>query len=990
MPRDVATSVRAVVRVRPLLPHELGRGEENCCEVRDSTSILIQSGPVNRQWRQYSFDACLPGEKTQKQVFQECGVTSLIDSAVVGYAGTILTYGQTGSGKTYSMIGRIGSSDAAARGGDGDVVDKEDGLIMRSARRLFRRICGDGAPADASFSVSASFTEIYNAPGAVNECISDLLSPEASGKSLQVRYNQKHGFYITDLCVVDCRSVADVRAVLDAGVQNRKIGAHALNKDSSRSHALFTMYIDSEGGAGGDGQRSRRFGKVTFVDLAGSERLKESLAEGHARKETQAINKSLFTLGQVISQLAQGKTDKHVPYRNSKLTQLLQESFGGEALCLMVTCISPAMVFAEESLNSLNYAQKAMNIRNRPVVRLDERQQLLHDLQTENAALRRELEVYRAKFGVLSPRTLEAGPAAATAAATLVTGDLEQHAIGDADAAAATGGAGLGGDDGGAGEAGGAVAVGAALAEASNLSDRSSKRRAGSAGKGAGAVAGGGGNAVGGPTPAARGRGPRGEVRAAANRGRSEPPAASVPALAHIAPKVTTPSATTSAAQPPPPRVSAPAQPPPGAPAAAAVALSATAAEGGSGGVAAGGYAALAAMKRRGVRAEPPRRGQVGPTPAPLRRRESCRSLPPLPGRAGVCGSASPGDGVSGDGSPGNVAGAIRKTPVVAEEATVFAASGGVGSGGGGGGRACCSGATPSSTPPAKASPAACALTAAPAVSCEILPPSRTVPTLTAPLSKRAAAEVAQENDLVAAAPAVVHISATATQSVASLTLAQPPADGPTPRVPSASNQSCSTERLASPAQLARAISSGRNSREEMPQVTKKQLDRLDRSHWSEWQFQFGQGGSASTDGSSASSGTSRGRSNSSRKSVASSASSESSSPRPGTSPSLLRGQRSGRPCEAASDGAADGPSIAAMSMSTASCTPQGAAGAADGFHRMSIAQLNSKLSSMAVATSALLQEAKMQPGTNAGFRDVASAVSVEPAFEGDGAGGLA
>uniref|UniRef100_A0A7S4S105 Kinesin-like protein n=1 Tax=Alexandrium monilatum TaxID=311494 RepID=A0A7S4S105_9DINO len=395
MPKDGSTNIRAVVRVRPLLLHELERGEEACCQVKDENTCLVRLGTTGNQWRQYSFDACLPNDRSQKQVFQECGVTSLLDSAVIGYSATVLAYGQTGSGKTHSMIGKAGTPDGAGRG---EEVKRDDGLVMRAAKRLFKRISSDAAQLGTRFSVSASFTEIYNAPGAVNECISDLLNPDVG--NLQVRHSQKRGFFISDLNAVECNSVADVRGVLEAGVQTRKVAAHALNKDSSRSHALFTLYIDSESNSTNEeaGPQGRRHGKITFVDLAGSERLKESLAEGNARKETQAINKSLFTLGQVISLLAQGKAEKHVPYRNSKLTQLLQESFGGESLCLMVTCISPSTKFAEESINSLNYAQKAMNIRNRPVVCLDEKEQLVHDLKTENAALRKELEEYRMRF----------------------------------------------------------------------------------------------------------------------------------------------------------------------------------------------------------------------------------------------------------------------------------------------------------------------------------------------------------------------------------------------------------------------------------------------------------------------------------------------------------------------------------------------------------------------------------------------------------------
>lgn len=385
-----------------MLQHELQRGEQACCEVREPCSMLIRTGvaATGNQWRQYSFDACLPAELSQKQVFQESGVINILDSAIEGYSGTVLAYGQTGSGKTHSILGRM--SQGSENGLQGEEVKRDDGLVMRSAKRLFRQICGEGAPSDVGFSVSASFTEIYNAPGAVNECISDLLNPGVG--QLHVRYSQRQGFFVSDLRTIPCRSAADVRAVLEAGLQNRRVGATNVNQDSSRSHALFTLRIDSDKTQADGSELIRRYGKVTFVDLAGSERLKESLAEVNRAKETQAINKSIFTLGKVISQLAQGKHERHIPYRDSKLTQLLQESFGGGAICLMVTCISPCANHAEESMNSLNYAHKAMNIRNRPVVRLDEQQQIVRDLRTDNASLKRELEVYRSHFGLLSPR----------------------------------------------------------------------------------------------------------------------------------------------------------------------------------------------------------------------------------------------------------------------------------------------------------------------------------------------------------------------------------------------------------------------------------------------------------------------------------------------------------------------------------------------------------------------------------------------------------
>ncbi|OLQ15137.1 Kinesin-like protein KIF12 [Symbiodinium microadriaticum] len=239
MPRDASSSVRAVVRVRPLLQQELEAGHENCCQASGDRSILVRVGAAN-QFRKYSFDACLPEDRSQKQVFQESGVTCLLDAAVAGYAATVLAYGQTGSGKTYTMMGRSSTGDRTSD--CGDEVKRNDGLVIRAARRLFRQI-GEST-GGSRITVGASFAEIFNAPGAVNECICDLLNPDAG--HLQVRFSQKHGFFISDLAVAECRTLADVRAVLEAGLQNRRVNAHALNRESSRTHALFTLHIDSE------------------------------------------------------------------------------------------------------------------------------------------------------------------------------------------------------------------------------------------------------------------------------------------------------------------------------------------------------------------------------------------------------------------------------------------------------------------------------------------------------------------------------------------------------------------------------------------------------------------------------------------------------------------------------------------------------------------------------------------------------------------------
>jgi kinesin family member 12 len=165
-------------------------------------------------------------------------------------------------------------------------------------------------------------------------------------------------------------------AVLHEGMKNRKSGSHELNKDSSRSHSILTVYLISETVSQEDGHIFKKYGKISFVDLAGSERLKESKSQGEMAKETGSINKSLFTLGKVISMLSSEKNpnnlnQKYIPYRDSKLTMLLMDSLGGSSKALMIACVSPSHMWAEETISTLNYATRTMNIKNKPIIQMD-------------------------------------------------------------------------------------------------------------------------------------------------------------------------------------------------------------------------------------------------------------------------------------------------------------------------------------------------------------------------------------------------------------------------------------------------------------------------------------------------------------------------------------------------------------------------------------------------------------------------------------------
>jgi hypothetical protein len=301
----------------------------------------------------------------------------LLDSALEGYSSTIFAYGQTGSGKTYTMAGveeNLGRADYAS--------DETDGIIPRAVSYMWQQM----SARPEKYFVKAAFFEIYN------EQLRDLLNP-ASGP-LHCRWNTKQGFFVEDLLVVDCTSIDDLIAVLHEGMRNRKQGSHELNKDSSRSHSILTVYFISETVAE-DGHSYKKYGKGYFVDLAGSERLRESKSSGGMLKETGNINRSLFVLGKVISSLGDGRSKglkPHVPYRDSKLTMLLMDSLGGNSKALMIACISPAASYVEETMSTLNYATRAMNIKNKPLLQVDSSEQLIMNMRREAQLLRLENE----------------------------------------------------------------------------------------------------------------------------------------------------------------------------------------------------------------------------------------------------------------------------------------------------------------------------------------------------------------------------------------------------------------------------------------------------------------------------------------------------------------------------------------------------------------------------------------------------------------------
>lgn len=508
--------VNVALRVRPLLPEEAMRQEEECvvvatradtqtvpfstrCNAKggagDATEVRVftpsaqhrRRGKLPRhaggvtppnnthQVQAFVFDATVGPAATQEDVWSELRLAEYCEDALDGRAATVLCFGQTGSGKTYTMSGATvesavgaGSSPAVEEDGIHRPLVAEDGLQYRAIRFMAERLrqlnappppspspvvdrspkapkaatasttrrkkgapTGDGTtrgspptpgnnngsdggvvegvaattpqPDTVHVTVKVSYLELYN------EQLHDLLQGRGGLKCRWCAAAQV--FYVEGLAMVECLSAEDFLFALREGQANRHRAAHRLNADSSRSHVLFTMHVETRRGE----DEPTRYGKLTFVDLAGSEKLKDTVSSG---ADTKSINASLFALGNVIEKLSELTQSRHdttnhrngatptntkasevfIPYRSSLLTQILMDSLSGRSRTLMIACVSPSDRFVEESLRTIHYAQRMRHVAVAPPQRVDwaaqEKRtllQLVTKLQAENALMRTAL-----------------------------------------------------------------------------------------------------------------------------------------------------------------------------------------------------------------------------------------------------------------------------------------------------------------------------------------------------------------------------------------------------------------------------------------------------------------------------------------------------------------------------------------------------------------------------------------------------------------------
>ncbi|XP_071654701.1 kinesin-like protein KIF1B isoform X2 [Patagioenas fasciata] len=370
-------SVKVAVRVRPFNSRETSKESKCIIQMQgNSTSIINPKNPKEAP-KSFSFDYSYwshtspedPCFASQSRVYNDIGKEMLLH-AFEGYNVCIFAYGQTGAGKSYTMMGKQEESQA--------------GIIPQLCEELFEKI-NDNSNEEMSYSVEVSYMEIYC------ERVRDLLNPKNKG-NLRVREHPLLGPYVEDLSKLAVTSYTDIADLMDAGNKARTVAATNMNETSSRSHAVFTIVFTQKKHDTETDLCTEKVSKISLVDLAGSERADSTGAKGTRLKEGANINKSLTTLGKVISALAEvskkkKKTD-FIPYRDSVLTWLLRENLGGNSRTAMVAALSPADINYDETLSTLRYADRAKQIKCNAVINEDPNAKLVRELKEEVTRLK--------------------------------------------------------------------------------------------------------------------------------------------------------------------------------------------------------------------------------------------------------------------------------------------------------------------------------------------------------------------------------------------------------------------------------------------------------------------------------------------------------------------------------------------------------------------------------------------------------------------------
>jgi kinesin family protein 1/kinesin family protein 3/17 len=379
-------NVKVALRVRPLSTKELGNEEMPCVAINDAGDMITLREEEGKDY-QFGFDMIFGSKAEQIQLYHHVGVPAL-QNTLTGFNGTIFAYGQTGSGKTFCMAG----------------TQDDPGIIPRINKALFNKVHQDHSNPECTrkYLVVISYLEIYN------EIIFDLLNPPQDkgklGGGLQIKEHPVLGIYVKDLQEIVVADDAKLTELMDRGNKSRAVSATLMNATSSRSHSVFTVKVHQKDE---EDSSNNVFAKLNLVDLAGSERQKGTGATGQTLKEGANINKSLSALGNVINALVEssGSSKKvFIPYRNSKLTRVLQESLGGNSLCTMLATLSPALCNLEETLSTVRYANRAKQIK--VSAKKNEEASQISRLQSEVNELKKLLAAQQASEGGVGGRAM--------------------------------------------------------------------------------------------------------------------------------------------------------------------------------------------------------------------------------------------------------------------------------------------------------------------------------------------------------------------------------------------------------------------------------------------------------------------------------------------------------------------------------------------------------------------------------------------------------
>ncbi|XP_068786686.1 kinesin-like protein KIF21A isoform X7 [Struthio camelus] len=409
------SSVRVAVRIRPQLAKEKIEGCHICTSVTPGEPQVFLGKD-----KAFTFDYVFNIDSQQEEIYIQC-IEKLIEGCFEGYNATVFAYGQTGAGKTYTM----------GTGFDVNITEEEQGIISRAVKHLFRCIeekkqaaIKQGLP-PPDFKVNAQFLELYN------EEILDLFDTtrdiDAKNKKSNIKIHEDSagGIYTVGVTTRTVNGESEMMQCLKLGALSRTTASTQMNVQSSRSHAIFTIHLcqtrvcpafntdnATDNRIISESSQMNEFETLTakfhFVDLAGSERLKRTGATGERAKEGISINCGLLALGNVISALGdKSKKATHVPYRDSKLTRLLQDSLGGNSQTLMIACVSPSDRDFMETLNTLKYANRARNIKNKVMVNQDRASQQINALRSEITRLQMELMEYKTGKRIIDEEGVE-------------------------------------------------------------------------------------------------------------------------------------------------------------------------------------------------------------------------------------------------------------------------------------------------------------------------------------------------------------------------------------------------------------------------------------------------------------------------------------------------------------------------------------------------------------------------------------------------------